>query len=127
MNEFAFTALSRQTQGDRNRAARSDCVSTAARAFGAALCAATALTGAALAGAHEGRAHFAAGPVPARTSATSITFVSPDDAFVLGTAPCAHKPCSVILHTTDRGASWVGTPASRWRRVSYVDGDGLRG
>ena len=33
-----------------------------------------------------------AGPVPARFAATSVTFVSPEEAWVLGTAPCAHAP-----------------------------------
>jgi photosystem II stability/assembly factor-like uncharacterized protein len=53
------------------------------------------------------------GPVPPRTRATSVTFISPDSAFVLGTAPCGHPPCSVILRTRDRGRSWRGLPAPR--------------
>jgi hypothetical protein len=51
------------------------------------------------------------GPVPAGFAATSVTFVSLDQAFVLGTAPCAHKPCTSIVRTLDRGASWRGLPA----------------
>jgi hypothetical protein len=51
------------------------------------------------------------GPVPAGFAATSVTFVSADEAFVLGTAPCAHAPCTSILRTLDRGASWVALPA----------------
>ena len=51
------------------------------------------------------------GPVPPRFAATSVTWVSPDEAFVLGTAPCAHAPCTSIVRTLDRGASWVGLPA----------------
>jgi len=51
------------------------------------------------------------GPVPARFAAMSVTFVSADEAFVLGTAPCAHAPCTSIVRTLDRGASWVGLPA----------------
>jgi hypothetical protein len=58
----------------------------------------------------SGRAH-AAGPVPAGTTAASVTFVSPTEAFVLGTAACAHHPCTAILKTTDRGGSWKGLPA----------------
>jgi photosystem II stability/assembly factor-like uncharacterized protein len=50
-------------------------------------------------------------PVPARFAATSVTFVSANEAFVLGTAPCAHAPCTSIVRTLDRGASWVGLPA----------------
>ena len=53
----------------------------------------------------------AGGPVPAGFAATSVTFVSADEAFVLGTAPCAHAPCTSVVRTLDRGASWVGLPA----------------
>jgi len=48
-----------------------------------------------------------AGPVPAGFAATSVTWVSPDEAFVLGTAPCAHAPCTMIARTLNRGASWT--------------------
>jgi hypothetical protein len=51
------------------------------------------------------------GSVPAGFAASSVTFVSVDEAFVLGTAPCAHAPCTSILRTLDRGVSWVGLPA----------------
>jgi len=51
------------------------------------------------------------GPVPAGFAAASVTFTSPDEAFVLGTAPCAQAPCPSIARTLDRGASWVGLPA----------------
>jgi len=51
------------------------------------------------------------GQVPAGFAATSVTWVSPDEAFVLGTAPCPHAPCTSIVRTLDRGASWVGLPA----------------
>jgi hypothetical protein len=51
------------------------------------------------------------GPVPARFAATSVTFVSADEAFVLGTAPCAHAPCTSVVRTLDRGQSWFGLPA----------------
>ena len=44
-------------------------------------------------------------------AATSVTFVSPDEAFVLGTAPCSHAPCTSIVRTLNRGASWRGLPA----------------
>jgi hypothetical protein len=49
--------------------------------------------------------------VPAGFAATSVTFVSPQEAFVLGTAPCAKAPCTSILRTLNRGASWNGLPA----------------
>ena len=51
------------------------------------------------------------GPVPAGFTATSVTFVSAQEAFVLGTAPCSHAPCTSIVRTLDRGASWRGLPA----------------
>jgi hypothetical protein len=49
--------------------------------------------------------------VPAGFAATSVTWVSPDEAFVLGTAPCAHAPCTSIVRTLNRGQSWTGLPA----------------
>ena len=68
----------------------------------------------------------AGGPVPARSSATSITFVSTQTAYVLGTAPCAHRPCTVILRTRNRGASWVSLSAPA-ERVSRPNANGLWG
>jgi hypothetical protein len=53
----------------------------------------------------------AVGPVPRGFAADSVTFVSPGEAFVLGTAPCAVAPCTSIVRTLDRGASWRGVPA----------------
>jgi len=53
----------------------------------------------------------AGGPVPGGFAATSVTFVSTQEAFVLGTAPCSHAPCTSIVRTLDRGASWRGLPA----------------
>ncbi len=49
--------------------------------------------------------------VPAGAKATSVSFVSSRTAFVLGTAPCGHRRCSVILRTTNRGGSWVALAA----------------
>ena len=51
------------------------------------------------------------GPVPAGFRAASVTFVSAREAFVLGTAPCKHAPCTSIVRTLDRGVSWRGLPA----------------
>ena len=68
----------------------------------------------------------AGGPVPARSSATSITFVSTQTAYVLGTVPCAHRPCTEMLRTRNRGVSWVGLSAPR-ERVSRPDAGGLWG
>jgi len=53
----------------------------------------------------------AGGPVPSGFAATSVTFVSTDEAFVLGTAPCSATPCTSIVRTLNRGATWVGLPA----------------
>jgi len=53
----------------------------------------------------------AGGPVPSSFTATSVTFVSAQEAFVLGTAPCPHAVCTSIVRTLDRGASWRGLPA----------------
>jgi len=51
------------------------------------------------------------GPVPAGFTATSVTFVSAQEALVLGTAPCPSAVCTSIVRTPDRGASWRGLPA----------------
>ena len=57
--------------------------------------------------------------MPNGFAATSVTFVSVDEAFVLGTAPCSHAPCTSIVRTLNRGGSWVGLPApvvAAWQR-----------
>jgi photosystem II stability/assembly factor-like uncharacterized protein len=54
------------------------------------------------------------GPVPRGFQPASTTFVSASEGWVLGTAPCAHKPCTSVLRTTDGGRSWVGIPAPRF-------------
>jgi hypothetical protein len=72
------------------------------------------------------RATSGAGPVPPGTTATSVTFISSQTTFVLGTAPCAHRPCTVILRSTDRGGVWQGLPAPV-ERVSAPYGHGLWG
>lgn len=61
-----------------------------------------------------------AGPVPAGFTATDLTWISVDDGWALGTAPCASKPCTSILRTTDGGRSWVGIPAPD----AYLNTDG---
>jgi photosystem II stability/assembly factor-like uncharacterized protein len=68
----------------------------------------------------------AGGPVPAGTTATSVSFISTQTGWVLGTARCAHRPCSMILRTEDRGQTWVGLPAPR-ERISAPEGSGLWG
>src|SRR5712672_1809063 len=51
------------------------------------------------------------GPVPAGFRAASVTFVSTREAFVLGTAPCKHAPCTSVARTLGRGVSWRGLRA----------------
>ena len=50
-------------------------------------------------------------PVPAGFRGASVTSVSSLEAFVLGTAPCKHAPCTSIVRTRDRGMSWHALPA----------------
>ena len=55
----------------------------------------------------------AGGPVPAGFRGYDLTWVSDQDGWALGTAPCGNPPCTSILRTTDGGRSWVGIPAPR--------------
>ncbi len=41
----------------------------------------------------------------------SLSFVSADEGWVLGTAPCTRRPCTSLLRTLDGGGHWVGVPA----------------
>jgi hypothetical protein len=69
----------------------------------------------------------AVGPVPTGFEPESVTFVSASDGWVLGTAPCAHQPCTSVVRTTNGGRSWVGIPAPRFRLSRYRGGPGLDG
>ncbi len=53
------------------------------------------------------------GPVPAGFTGYDLTWVSDNDGWALGTAPCGSPPCTSILRTRDGGRSWVGIPAPR--------------
>src|SRR5260370_4832812 len=53
----------------------------------------------------------AGAPGPGRFAATSVTFVSADEAFVLGTAPCPNPPCTPRLPTLAPGGGRRGLPA----------------
>lgn len=59
-------------------------------------------------------------PSPSTTSAPfsstgflaqSVTFISDDDAWVLGALRCLTGWCTAVRHTTNRGRSWVDVPA----------------
>jgi hypothetical protein len=91
--------------------ASSSASSAASTAGAASSPSASAATGSATTGPGAPTAAPGGGPVPAGFAASSVTFVSPEEAFVLGTAPCAKAPCTSILRTLDRGASWRGLPA----------------
>ncbi|MGH9101848.1 MAG: WD40/YVTN/BNR-like repeat-containing protein [Acidimicrobiales bacterium] len=55
----------------------------------------------------------AGGPIPPGFLPQSITFVSPDQGFVLGTASCASAPCTAVLRTTDAARSWASIQAPK--------------
>ncbi len=55
----------------------------------------------------------AGGPVPAGFTAASVTFVSLQTGWVLGTAPCTSPPCTSVVRTRDGGKTWVGIPAPK--------------
>lgn len=50
--------------------------------------------------------------VPAGFAAASVTFVSPEVGWALGTSSCVPVPCLTLLRTADAGSTWtrVGTP-----------------
>jgi hypothetical protein len=60
------------------------------------------------------------GQVPKGFAAKSVTFVSTQRAFVLGTAPGRHSAVTVIARTTDRGAHWTTIPAPQYPVGSAV-------
>jgi hypothetical protein len=51
------------------------------------------------------------GPVPTGFHAVDLSWVSLEEGWALGTAPCTTAPCTSLLRTTDGGAHWVGLPA----------------
>lgn len=53
----------------------------------------------------------AGGPVPGGFAPQSVTFVSADVGWVLGTAPCSRAVCTSVLRTRDGGRTWTGIPA----------------
>jgi photosystem II stability/assembly factor-like uncharacterized protein len=83
------------------------------------------LAGSGMAAATAASGEVGAGPVPAGFQPISATFVSASDGWVLGTAPCAHKPCTSVLRTTDGGRHWVGIPAPRYALSAFPGNRGL--
>jgi photosystem II stability/assembly factor-like uncharacterized protein len=52
-----------------------------------------------------------AGADPAAVSVESVTFVSPEEGWVLGTVQCAgSSPCLALLRTQDSGTTWTSVP-----------------
>jgi photosystem II stability/assembly factor-like uncharacterized protein len=51
------------------------------------------------------------GLVPAGFWAADLTWVSTDEGWALGTAPCTQATCTVIAHTTDGGKTWARVAA----------------
>jgi photosystem II stability/assembly factor-like uncharacterized protein len=51
------------------------------------------------------------GPIPAGFQPQSVTFVSADEGWLLGSATCSGKPCTAIVRTTDGGRTWASIPA----------------
>jgi photosystem II stability/assembly factor-like uncharacterized protein len=64
-------------------------------------------------GASQGAGATKGGPVPKGFVAHDLTFVSANEGWLLGTAPCSTKPCTSIVHTTDGGKTWAGIPAPK--------------
>jgi photosystem II stability/assembly factor-like uncharacterized protein len=66
------------------------------------------------------------GPVPRGFRVASVTFVSANDGWVLGTTKsCAHAPCTSVLRTTNGGRSWVGIPAPKYKLARSGTSSGL--
>jgi hypothetical protein len=60
------------------------------------------------------------GPVPKGFVPASVTFVSLNEGWVLGSAPCQLATCLVLLKTLNAGRTWVGVNAPP---TSFSDGD----
>jgi hypothetical protein len=64
-------------------------------------------------------------PVPAGFDPLSVTFVSPDEGWVAGLAPCGGASCLTLSRTADGGYTWaeVAAPQASWplAQVPEVD------
>lgn len=68
------------------------------------------------------------GPVPSDFQPVSVTFVSADDGWLLGTATCDGQPCAAIVRTVDGGATWATIPAPIFTGVPVrPSGGGISG
>jgi hypothetical protein len=69
-------------------------------------CAATVLPGAALAGTALAASGTVGTPVPSGFEASSVTWVSPQQGWVLGSVPCGTSTCADVIGSTDGGTAW---------------------
>jgi photosystem II stability/assembly factor-like uncharacterized protein len=53
----------------------------------------------------------AGGPVPVDFRAWSVTWVSDQVGYLLGSGRCSRPPCTSVVRTTDGGRHWIGVPA----------------
>jgi hypothetical protein len=51
--------------------------------------------------------------LPAGFSVFDLTWVSTDEGWALGVAPCTKPPCTSVAHTLDGGKTWAGLPAPK--------------
>jgi photosystem II stability/assembly factor-like uncharacterized protein len=65
--------------------------------------------------------------VPAGFRPLSVTFVSANMGWVLGSAPCRAAPCTSVVRTVDGGRSWKGIPAPRIALALHDETAGVRG
>jgi photosystem II stability/assembly factor-like uncharacterized protein len=59
--------------------------------------------------------------VPEDFQPASVTFVSADQGFVLGTSRCSEAPCTSMVATDDGGETWRGLPAPAAPLASALD------
>jgi photosystem II stability/assembly factor-like uncharacterized protein len=55
----------------------------------------------------------AGGPLPAGFTVADLTWVSDNQGWALGSAPCTRMPCTSVVHTVDGGHTWAGLPAPK--------------
>ena len=62
-------------------------------------------------------------PARAGFEPVSVTFVSADEGWVLGSVPCGSTRCAAIERTTDGGRTWASAPAPKTTVVSAFGTD----